>query len=482
MNSWAAEGIFDCNFLCICVLGDRSAYGLCKEMSNQMKLTHCVNGFVESARDMPTYGQLGCQGFIILDKEHKVVSEGTSPFMQVRALAFQHVEALLNSVCKNLPLPDLCPGEEVQLVKAPAGLEKLQGYRTAPHRSNRLHRDFQFCSDGPLQGKVIAVPRSSVERLEPMDEESMQTCSNGTCGQGCSTSASKDQQAEDCGSCNGGTECDPSNCDRAECHIDPSFVSQALDLISVKVASMDSEHEECAVALRRLVETRSREVLEEVLRCLSDHFAHEEKLCSRSTALECTRMRSCLRRRATSKSIGGYLTRFASSSLVVHLFQPLLFESFCRNSTNTRRCMTCSMRTSWRAKASEFAAKALQACLREAIATSEVATFERLLRAKEGDRSGESLKAGVEDLSKAFCFGKGDSTSWGSTLFGLDASGRALQVFSSLMAEWLPLLVLHMRSSGNLQPVGVKVAEYFGILAPRDTSNMQPIGSDKEHD
>ncbi|CAE7242489.1 unnamed protein product [Symbiodinium necroappetens] len=58
MNSWAAEGVFDCNFLCICVLGDRSAYGLCK-----------VNGFVESARDMPTYGQLGCQGFIILDKE-----------------------------------------------------------------------------------------------------------------------------------------------------------------------------------------------------------------------------------------------------------------------------------------------------------------------------------------------------------------------------------------------------------------------------
>mmetsp|Transcript_65924 Transcript_65924/g.154271 ORF Transcript_65924/g.154271 Transcript_65924/m.154271 type:complete len:368 (-) Transcript_65924:115-1218(-) len=293
MNSWAAEGIFDCNFLCICVLGDRSAYGLCKEMSNQMKLTHCVNGFVESARDMPTYGQLGCQGFIILDKEHKVVSEGTSPFMQVRALAFQHVEALLNSVCKNLPLPDLCPGEEVQLVKAPAGLEKLQGYRGICTRAEGDKVDFGFM-DGPLQGKVIAVPRSSVERLEPMDEESMQTCSNGTCGQGCSTSASKDQQAEDCGSCNGGTckpgmgceagynnagtECDPSNCDRAECHIDPSFVSQALDLISVKVASMDSEHEECAVALRRLVETRSREVLEEVLRCLSDHFAHEEAL------------------------------------------------------------------------------------------------------------------------------------------------------------------------------------------------------------
>ena len=75
------------------VLGDQSAYSLCKEMSRQMKLTHCVpcewahmsgaevNGFVASASDMPTcasrltphefqrYGQLGCQGFIILDRE-----------------------------------------------------------------------------------------------------------------------------------------------------------------------------------------------------------------------------------------------------------------------------------------------------------------------------------------------------------------------------------------------------------------------------
>ncbi|CAE7853333.1 unnamed protein product [Symbiodinium sp. KB8] len=59
--------------------------------------------------------------------------------------------------------------------------------------------------------------------------------------------------------------------------------------------------------------------------------------------------------------------------------------------------------------ASEFAAKALQACLREAVRNSEVATFERLLRAK--DRSGDSI------------------SSWGSTLFGLDASGQSLLHF-----------------------------------------------------
>ncbi|CAE7378609.1 unnamed protein product [Symbiodinium natans] len=161
---------------------------------------------------------------------------------------------------------------------------------------------------------MVSLPSSSVRRLGPMDEEqSMQgscgqgSCGQGSCGQGSCGQGSCGQglcaspcangdckEAEGGGSCNGGkckpgmgcevgysssgTSCDPSTCEKAECKIDPAFVSQALDLASVKVASMDAEHEECATALRRLVETRSREVLKEVLDCLSDHFAHEEAL------------------------------------------------------------------------------------------------------------------------------------------------------------------------------------------------------------
>eukprot|EP00435_Cladocopium_sp_Y103_P059991 s115_g21.t1 len=144
MNSWAAGAAYDCNFLCICVLGDRTAYSLCKEMSTQMKLTHCVNGFVASPSDMPTYGQLGCQGFIVLDKEHNVISEGTTPFMQVRALAFQHVEALLNAVCNNTPLPSICPGEMGELIDTPAGTEKLKGMRGVCIKVDNRKVDFGF--------------------------------------------------------------------------------------------------------------------------------------------------------------------------------------------------------------------------------------------------------------------------------------------------------------------------------------------------
>mmetsp|Transcript_47899 Transcript_47899/g.89694 ORF Transcript_47899/g.89694 Transcript_47899/m.89694 type:complete len:361 (-) Transcript_47899:213-1295(-) len=286
MNSWAAEGMYDCNFLCICVLGDSSAYGLCKEMSTQMKLTHCVNGYVASARDMPSYGQLGCQGFIILDKEHNVVSDGTTPFMQVRSLAFQHVEALLQAVCKNLPLPDLCPGEMAVLLGAPKGLEKLKGSRGVCVKVQDDKVDFAFL-EGSLQGKMISVSRSMVQPLDAMDEEESCGQGGGSCGTceggGCKTSTAgceggKCQPAMGCDAGCSAPGCDPANCEKQECKIDTDFVSQALDLQSVKVASMDAEHEECAKALRRLVDSRSREVLEDVLKCLTDHFSHEEEL------------------------------------------------------------------------------------------------------------------------------------------------------------------------------------------------------------
>lgn len=291
MNSWAAGATYDCNFLCICVLGDRTAYSLCKEMSNQMKLTHCVNGFVASPSDMPTYGQLGCQGFIVLDKEHNVISAGTTPFMQVRAVAFQHVEALLDALCNNRPLPSICPGEMGELIDTPAGAEKLKGMRGVCIKVANRKVDFGFM-DGPLRGKMISVDESIV-RPVAHDEESSAGggCSTGTCGVGgtcasgnCGQSGVSDSKASceggSCasGSCKPGKGCDPSTCDEAECKIDPVFVDEILNIHSVKVSSMDAEHAECSKTLRGLVEKRSKESLQDVLECLSDHFAHEEEL------------------------------------------------------------------------------------------------------------------------------------------------------------------------------------------------------------
>jgi hypothetical protein len=63
-----------------------------------MELKHCVNSFIADRAQMPRWGQLGCNGFIMLSSgEQRVLEAATSPFMQVRDLAFRHVEAVLDS-------------------------------------------------------------------------------------------------------------------------------------------------------------------------------------------------------------------------------------------------------------------------------------------------------------------------------------------------------------------------------------------------
>jgi len=52
---------------------------------------------------MPTWGQLGCNGFIVLDGRHDVVSPCTKAFMQVRNVAFRDVESKLNMLLAARP-------------------------------------------------------------------------------------------------------------------------------------------------------------------------------------------------------------------------------------------------------------------------------------------------------------------------------------------------------------------------------------------
>lgn len=286
MNNWAAAGKYDCNFLCVCVLGDRRAPGLAREMSNEMKLTHCVNAFVDNEADMPSFGQLGCQGFIILDGKHNVVSAGTSPFMQVRGLAFEHVEALLDAVCAQKPLPAICPGENVELIESPSGQPQLRGAQGICVELQDDSIDFGFMS-GPLRGRAMRVPLSMVKKLDvDSDEEGGGGCGTGGCSTGgCSTGGCKTGGC-DKAVCDDKGSCDKADCNQGDCSkagatlsaLDGAFVSAALDIQSVKVASMDAEHSECAKALLRLCEEGSRPALQGVLSCLEGHFAHEEAL------------------------------------------------------------------------------------------------------------------------------------------------------------------------------------------------------------
>lgn len=298
MNSWAKSQNYDCNFLCICVLGDRNASSLAREMGKESQLTHCVNGFIDNQAGMPQYGQLGCQGFIVLDSKHQVVSRSTSPFMQVREMAFKHVEALIAALCAGRPPPKVCPGEFVELIEAPPELPKLLGQQAICIAQKEDLVNLAFVS-GSYRGKQLQVPASKVRKLEEDDDEDMPSggCDQGPCGTGgcgtggCGTGACNQggcstgdcSTRDDCsnGGCSNMDDSSTGGCGNSDCgdrQIDKAFVNSALDLVSVQVPSMDAEHEDCADALRRLADEQSINALEAVMHCLSEHFAHEEAL------------------------------------------------------------------------------------------------------------------------------------------------------------------------------------------------------------
>lgn len=113
MNEWAQAYGDKCTFLCICVDGSRQASQLAGAMGKELKLSHCVNGYVDNRGSLPSRGQLGCNGFIVFDKQGAVVADKTSAYLQVRSLAFAHVRALVDALVAGHSAPKVCPGMEI---------------------------------------------------------------------------------------------------------------------------------------------------------------------------------------------------------------------------------------------------------------------------------------------------------------------------------------------------------------------------------
>eukprot|EP00746_Dinoflagellata_sp_MGD_P029085 gnl/MRDRNA2_/MRDRNA2_168825_c0_seq1.p1 gnl/MRDRNA2_/MRDRNA2_168825_c0~~gnl/MRDRNA2_/MRDRNA2_168825_c0_seq1.p1 ORF type:complete len:347 (-),score=73.82 gnl/MRDRNA2_/MRDRNA2_168825_c0_seq1:21-1061(-) len=271
MDSWA-KGSWDCHFICICVLGSADALSLALEMGKQMKLTTCVNGFIDDKAGMPRKGQLGCQGFIVLDESLNQISAGTSAFMRVRDLAFKHVEALLTATTKNQPLPAICPGEfccEIGESSEPAICVGS--------------KDDQLMIAFLKSGKKVALPASKVRKMQEDDMEE--------------SGSESDEEGSDCmsDSCGTGGTCQPSGCQSGGCQkqnggcgtggygpgggsVPEAPVLLLKGVPSVKVASMDAEHDECVKALNVLTEQKTQDALRSVLNIVKAHFKHEEDL------------------------------------------------------------------------------------------------------------------------------------------------------------------------------------------------------------
>lgn len=294
MNRWAAQGLWDANFLCICVMMS-GARQLAAAMGKEMRLTHCVNAFVEQERDMPQYGQLGCSGFIVLDNEHRVVSAKTSSLSVGKDLAFAHVETLLRCLLDPAgprPPPRICPGEFVELVNHHDRSPVPDPKTGAPQRGICVGLDdakkpgtkradeglfllvsFVDASGRPQKPRKVSlqnVRKLSEEEMddEESDEEEMSdegdeepSTRTGSCGGGG-------------GACGGGG----GTCNGCTTKGTGAAAPALSGVASVGVPEMDEEHEECTHALNALAATRSRDALRGVLSCFQEHFRHEEEL------------------------------------------------------------------------------------------------------------------------------------------------------------------------------------------------------------
>jgi len=111
MDAWAATYAGAASFVCVSCAGPQ----LAAQFGKQLKLKTCINTWADEG-DMPTWGQLGCNGFIILDGDRNVVCKQSPAFLEVRERAFEYVDTLLSSLIVQNPKPPstAAPSEDEQ--------------------------------------------------------------------------------------------------------------------------------------------------------------------------------------------------------------------------------------------------------------------------------------------------------------------------------------------------------------------------------
>lgn len=269
MDKWAQQYGQQAHFLCIGCAGPQAA----KMMKDRLSLRHCSVGYCSQSQ-MPSWGQLGCNGFIVIDNssQQRVISKATAPFNMVRELGFKHVETLVDAMIARRAIPAVCPGQVVRL----RNLQQAQ-----------LNNQLGLCVDNrqndrfPIQllqaRKIVSVRANNFVVVEDVEaalsgrpESSVSSnsgCSNGQCGD---VSFSSDPCESGEKSCDGPCQQD----DEAE----DTPVRPMQHVASVDVPEMDDEHEDCVTALNLLATERTRASLANAITVVQDHFSHEEKL------------------------------------------------------------------------------------------------------------------------------------------------------------------------------------------------------------
>lgn len=100
MEEWAANSKYgrDVQFLCVCIEAPPTNAPAVSKMFRQMfGFRMVVNGYIPSKCYFPVgYGQLGCSGFIVVDRDGNFISRKTKRYLDYGEEAFRDVERLLD--------------------------------------------------------------------------------------------------------------------------------------------------------------------------------------------------------------------------------------------------------------------------------------------------------------------------------------------------------------------------------------------------
>lgn len=236
MDAWAVKYKGRATFVCVCCAGHQ----LAEEFGNQLRLKNCVNSWVDR-QNMPFWGQLGCNGFILFDKNLKVLKAKTSAFLEVRDQAFREVETILSRVLappprKHISVPSISAVQSMSVKQLKALITSLSG-------------SFSDCVE---KADLIRRAMQLVEKARPASD----------------SPAPKRRKRQ------GVTEARPP----VPATTSTDAVSPMGEIKSVKVKVLDDEHEECMKALAAMVERKDYDSLMAVIRVYESHFKHEEEL------------------------------------------------------------------------------------------------------------------------------------------------------------------------------------------------------------
>lgn len=314
MEAWARGPLGGrADFLCICV--DERAVA---EMFGRMfEFTSCVNGWIPSQADMPSYGQLGCSGFILVNGDGSFVSKRTSAFLQQGEGAFRDLEQRL--------LPLLAPPqtEATSIERAPQPLHAsypyavgcvavVDGLRGAPELNGRKCTVLAFdTASGRFNVELIELEehdKGGGIETPPPRRIAVLPCSLAPWDN--QTEKQRVEGAEkgviQAGIAGGAPIWGPDSVEE-----EPESGLAAIDApASVGVSSLDEEHEHCADAINALLAAcpppalatplapaagnspasedegwPMGSLLVSAVDALEDHFAHEEALLRDHRAL-----------------------------------------------------------------------------------------------------------------------------------------------------------------------------------------------------